>query len=96
MQNLVTSTRDFALSVIHLYDLPRRRVAYVLGSQFLNSGTSPGAHSARRFVRARRLSTCRTSRRKWTHKRTWCWVRQERGRRTRQHLLLAHQEVEVL
>jgi four helix bundle protein len=53
MENLVTRTREFALSVIHLYDvLPRRRVAYVLGSQFLNSGTSPGAHF-REALRAR-------------------------------------------
>jgi len=41
------------LSVIDLYDgLPRQRVAFVLGRQFLDSGTSPGAHF-REALRAR-------------------------------------------
>ena len=53
MDSLVSRTRDFALSVINLYDcLPRQRVAFVLGRQFLDSGTSPGAHF-REALRAR-------------------------------------------
>jgi four helix bundle protein len=53
VNSLVSRTRDFALSVIDLYDgLPRQRVAFVLGRQFLDSGTSPGAHF-REALRAR-------------------------------------------
>ena len=53
MGSLVSRTRDFALSVIDLYDrLPRDRVAFVLGRQLLDSGTSPGAHF-REATRAR-------------------------------------------
>ena len=53
MQNLVTRTRDFALNAIRVYDgLPRGRVAYALGCQFLNAATSPGAHF-REALRAR-------------------------------------------
>lgn len=43
--DLKTRTRQFALKVIQLYsDLPRKRVAQVLGNQMLRSGTSVGAH----------------------------------------------------
>jgi four helix bundle protein len=53
MESLVTRTRDFALSVIDVYNaLPRNRVAYVLGRQLLAAGTSPGAHF-REALRAR-------------------------------------------
>ena len=53
MGGLVTRTRDFALSIINLYEgLPRGRVAFVLGRQLLDSGTSPGAHF-REATRAR-------------------------------------------
>ena len=53
MGSLVTRTRDFALTVIDLYDgLPHRRVAFVLGRQLLDAGTSPGAHF-REALRAR-------------------------------------------
>ena len=41
MESLVTRTREFALRVISLYDtLPQQRVAFVLGRQLLDSGTS--------------------------------------------------------
>ena len=53
MGHLVTRTRDFALSVINLYEgLPRGRVPFVLGRQLLDAGTSPGAHF-REATRAR-------------------------------------------
>ena len=53
MESLVTRTRQFAPRVIALYDaLPQQRVAFVLGRQLLNSGTSPGAHF-REALRAR-------------------------------------------
>ena len=53
MEGLVSRTREFALKVVNLYDgLPRGRVAFVLGRQLLDSGTSPGAHF-REALRAR-------------------------------------------
>jgi four helix bundle protein len=53
VESLVTRTREFALRVISLYDtLPQQRVAFVLGRQLLDSGTSPGAHF-REALRAR-------------------------------------------
>ena len=51
--SLVDRTRAFSLSVANLFEgLPRRRVAYVLGDQFLRAGLSPGAHF-RESLRAR-------------------------------------------
>jgi four helix bundle protein len=53
MESLVTRTREFALRVVDLYEtLPRNRVAFALGCQLLDSGTSPGAHF-REALRAR-------------------------------------------
>jgi four helix bundle protein len=51
--SLVDRTRAFSLSVANLFEaLPRRRVAYVLGDQFLRAGLSTGAHF-RESLRAR-------------------------------------------
>ena len=53
MEPLHHRVRAFSQSVIRFFDaLPRRRVAYVLGDQFLRAGLSPGAHF-REALRAR-------------------------------------------
>jgi four helix bundle protein len=53
MEGLVKRTHQFSMAVIRLFSqLPRHRVAYVLGDQFLRAGLSPGAHF-REGLRAR-------------------------------------------
>ena len=53
MGGLVNRLNAFSLSVINFFTvLPRHRVAYVLGDQFLRAGLSPGAHF-RESLRAR-------------------------------------------
>lgn len=44
-KDLKTRTKNFALSIIHLYSLlPKTKVAGIIGDQLLRSGTSVGAN----------------------------------------------------
>ena len=53
VKTLVDRTREFSFAVIRFFGaLPRHRIAYVLGDQFLRAGLSPGAHF-REALRAR-------------------------------------------